>query len=63
VIVRDANEGADIIMVKPAMLYLDIISDAAELMPNHLTSQWRVHDDYAGARASVGHPDSYEPSC
>jgi porphobilinogen synthase len=30
-IVRDINEGADIIMVKPAGQYLDIISDAKEL--------------------------------
>ena len=30
-IVRDVNEGADVIMVKPASQYLDIISDAKEL--------------------------------
>lgn len=27
----DLNEGADMVMVKPALPYLDILSDAAEL--------------------------------
>lgn len=33
-ILRDLNEGADIIMVKPASAYLDIIADAKELARN-----------------------------
>ena len=56
-IVRDANEGADIIMVKPAMPYLDIISDAAELTPDHPIACYQVSGEFAmihaGARAGV----------
>jgi len=56
-IVRDANEGADIIMVKPALPYLDIISDAAQLTPDHPLACYQVSGEYAmvvaGARAGV----------
>jgi len=56
-ILRDANEGADIIMVKPAMPYLDIISDAAELTPDHPIACYQVSGEFAmihaGARAGV----------
>ncbi|KAB5588275.1 Delta-aminolevulinic acid dehydratase [Ceratobasidium theobromae] len=34
-ITRDINEGADIIMVKPALPYLDILADAQRLAPSH----------------------------
>jgi hypothetical protein len=55
--VRDANEGADIIMVKPAMPYLDIISEARTLAPNHPLACYQVSGEYAmvvaGARAGV----------
>jgi len=56
-IVRDANEGADIIMVKPALPYLDIIADAARLTPDHPLACYQVSGEYAmvvaGAEAGV----------
>ncbi|PCH43811.1 tetrapyrrole biosynthesis porphobilinogen synthase [Wolfiporia cocos MD-104 SS10] len=54
---RDINEGADIIMVKPALPYLDVIQDAAELAPNHPLACYQVSGEFAmivaGARAGV----------
>ncbi|KAF9565557.1 tetrapyrrole biosynthesis, porphobilinogen synthase [Agrocybe pediades] len=56
-IIRDANEGADIIMVKPSLPYLDIISDAATLTPDHPIACYQVSGEFAmihaGARAGV----------
>lgn len=56
-IIRDANEGADIIMVKPAMPYLDIIADATQLAPNHPLACYQVSGEFAmihaGAAAGV----------
>ncbi|KAK0454938.1 hypothetical protein EV421DRAFT_462776 [Armillaria borealis] len=54
---RDATEGADIIMVKPALPYLDIIADAAQLAPDHPLACYQVSGEFAmvvaGARAGV----------
>lgn len=54
---RDAVEGADIIMVKPSLPYLDIISDAAELTPDHPIACYQVSGEFAmvhaGAAAGV----------
>ncbi|THH29956.1 hypothetical protein EUX98_g4245 [Antrodiella citrinella] len=54
---RDMAEGADIIMVKPALPYLDIIADAAALAPDHPLACYQVSGEYAmvvaGARAGV----------
>ena len=50
---RDANEGADIIMVKPAMPYLDIISDAAELTPDHPIACYHVSGEFAMIHAGA----------
>lgn len=54
---RDVAEGADIIMVKPALPYLDIIQDAAALAPDHPLACYQVSGEYAmvvaGARAGV----------
>jgi len=54
---RDTAEGADIIMVKPAMPYLDIIADAAQLAPDHPLACYQVSGEFAmvvaGARAGV----------
>ena len=51
------NEGADIVMVKPALPYLDIIQDAAQLVPDHPLACYQVSGEYAmvvaGARAGV----------
>ncbi|KZT57772.1 tetrapyrrole biosynthesis, porphobilinogen synthase [Calocera cornea HHB12733] len=46
-IIRDVNEGADVIMVKPAMPYLDVIQDAAELAPNHPLACYQVSGEFA----------------
>ena len=50
-------EGADIIMVKPALPYLDIIQDAAELAKDYPIACYQVSGEYAmvvaGARAGV----------
>ncbi|EJD02910.1 tetrapyrrole biosynthesis, porphobilinogen synthase [Fomitiporia mediterranea MF3/22] len=54
---RDTEEGADIIMVKPALPYLDIIADAAELAPDHPLACYQVSGEFAmvcaGATAGV----------
>ena len=54
---RDLHEGADILMVKPALPYLDIIADAAQLAPDHPLACYQVSGEYAmvvaGARAGV----------
>lgn len=57
-IIRDANEGADIIMVKPALPYLDILSEARkELCPDLPLACYQVSGEFAmihaGARAGV----------
>ncbi|KAL0250423.1 hypothetical protein I308_102596 [Cryptococcus tetragattii IND107] len=44
---RDAGEGADILMVKPALPYLDIISDCAQYAPDHPTACYQVSGEYA----------------
>ncbi|KAF2794661.1 tetrapyrrole biosynthesis, porphobilinogen synthase [Melanomma pulvis-pyrius CBS 109.77] len=55
-IVRDINEGADIIMVKPASQYLDIISDAKELGKDLPIAAYQVSGEFAmiHAAASAG---------
>ncbi|KAI0685198.1 tetrapyrrole biosynthesis porphobilinogen synthase [Cytidiella melzeri] len=54
---RDVGEGADIIMVKPALPYLDIIQDAAALAPDHPLACYQVSGEFAmihaGAKAGV----------
>lgn len=54
---RDTAEGADIIMVKPALPYLDIIGDAAELAKDHPIACYQVSGEFAmihaGANAGV----------
>lgn len=56
-IVRDINEGADIIMVKPAGQYLDIISDAKDLGRDLPVAAYQVSGEFAmihaGAKAGV----------
>jgi len=56
-IVRDIQEGADIIMVKPASSFLDIISDAKELAKDMPIAAYQVSGEYAmihaGAKAGV----------
>ncbi|MDI1487339.1 MAG: Aminolevulinate dehydratase [Ramalina farinacea] len=54
---RDIQEGADIIMVKPASSYLDIISDAKEIGENMPVAAYQVSGEFAmihaGAKAGV----------
>lgn len=56
-ITRDIQEGADIIMVKPASSYLDIISDAKEIGRNMPVAVYQVSGEFAmihaGAKAGV----------
>jgi delta-aminolevulinic acid dehydratase/porphobilinogen synthase len=42
-IIRDTNEGADFIMVKPALPYLDILAEARDqLAPHHPLACYQV---------------------
>ncbi|KAG9102639.1 Aminolevulinate dehydratase [Ceratobasidium sp. 370] len=56
-IARDINEGADIIMVKPALPYLDVLADAQRIAPSHPLACYQVSGEYAmvvaGANAGV----------
>lgn len=56
-IIRDVAEGADIIMVKPASSYLDIISDAKDLAKDMPIAAYQVSGEFAmihaGAKAGV----------
>ncbi|KAK4575369.1 Aminolevulinate dehydratase [Recurvomyces mirabilis] len=50
---RDIAEGADIIMVKPATQYLDIISDAKEIGNNMPIAAYHVSGEYAMIHAAA----------
>lgn len=54
---RDIDEGADIILIKPASSYLDIISDAKEIAKDMPIAAYQVSGEYAmihaGAKAGV----------
>lgn len=50
---RDINEGADIIMVKPAGQYLDIISDAKEIGKNMPVAAYHVSGEFAMVHAAA----------
>ncbi|GAA5960466.1 hypothetical protein JCM3765_003643 [Sporobolomyces pararoseus] len=56
-ILRDVEEGADFIMVKPALPYLDIMREAKDLAPNHPLACYQVSGEFsmihAGANAGV----------
>jgi porphobilinogen synthase len=52
-IVRDIAEGADIIMVKPATQYLDIISDAKEIGKDLPIAAYHVSGEYAMIHAAA----------
>jgi porphobilinogen synthase len=41
------NEGADIVMVKPSLPYLDIISDCTTVAPDHPVACYQVSGEYA----------------
>ncbi|RKP37303.1 delta-aminolevulinic acid dehydratase [Dimargaris cristalligena] len=46
-ILRDMQEGADAIMVKPGMPYLDIVRDAKELCPDRPIAIYQVSGEFA----------------
>lgn len=52
-IVRDIGEGADVIMVKPASQYLDIISDAKELGRDLPIAAYQVSGEFAMIHAAA----------
>lgn len=52
-IVRDIAEGADVIMVKPACHYLDIISDAKQLGRDLPIAAYHVSGEYAMIHAAA----------
>jgi porphobilinogen synthase len=51
-IILDIEEGADIIMVKPAMAYLDIVRAAAEISPVPVAA-YQVSGEYAMIAAAA----------
>ncbi|KAL2919329.1 Aminolevulinate dehydratase [Polyrhizophydium stewartii] len=46
-LVRDVGEGADMLMVKPAYPYLDIVRDAKEIAPDLPLAIYQVSGEYA----------------
>ncbi|XP_029469243.1 delta-aminolevulinic acid dehydratase isoform X1 [Rhinatrema bivittatum] len=54
---RDVQEGADMLMVKPGMPYLDIIREVKDKHPNHPLAVYHVSGEYAmlwhGAQAGA----------
>jgi porphobilinogen synthase len=52
-IARDIAEGADIVMVKPASQYLDIISDAKEIGKDMPVAAYQVSGEYAMIHAAA----------
>ncbi|MBO0772547.1 MAG: porphobilinogen synthase, partial [Actinobacteria bacterium] len=51
-IMLDLDEGADIIMIKPALPYLDVVSAAAAAVPVPVAA-YQVSGEYAMAEAAV----------
>jgi len=64
-ILADAGEGADIIIVKPALPYLDIVSGARELATGLPIAAYSVSGEYAmiKAAAAAGTVDEYGAMC
>lgn len=52
-IALDVSEGADIIMVKPAMAYLDIIRDARDMFPTLPLAAYNVSGEYSMLKAAA----------
>jgi porphobilinogen synthase len=50
----DIAEGADIIMVKPAMAYLDIIQRVSQRFPTMPLAAYAVSGEYAMIKAAAG---------
>ncbi len=54
---RDVEEGADFLMVKPGMAYLDIVREIKNTFPNHPLAIYQVSGEYSmlwhGAKANA----------
>jgi len=50
----DVDEGADILMVKPALAYLDVVADLREAFP-HPLAVYNVSGEYSMVKAAAGH--------
>lgn len=54
---RDVDEGADILMVKPCLAYLDIVKELKQTFPHHPLAVYQVSGEYAmiwhGAQAKA----------
>jgi porphobilinogen synthase len=50
---RDAEEGADFVMVKPGLPYLDIISDATQVCPDLPVAVYQVSGEFAMIHAGA----------
>jgi porphobilinogen synthase len=48
----DVEEGADILMVKPALAYLDVVSDLREAFP-HPLAVYNVSGEYSQVKAAA----------
>ena len=53
-VLLDVDEGADIVMVKPAMSYLDVLADAAAASPVPVWA-YQVSGEYAMIEAAAAH--------
>jgi porphobilinogen synthase len=53
-VVLDVSEGADIVMVKPALAYLDIIAAVRQAVPIPVAA-YHVSGEYAMVHAAAGH--------
>lgn len=50
---RDLAEGADAIMVKPAMWFMDVIKDAKQLAPDVPICAYQVSGEFAALHAAA----------
>ncbi len=50
----DVREGADILMVKPALPYLDVVRLLRERFPDHPLAAYNVSGEYAMLKAAAG---------
>jgi porphobilinogen synthase len=50
---RDVEEGADMIMVKPALAYLDVIRRLRDRFPSHPLAAYNVSGEYAMIKAAA----------
>ena len=49
----DVDEGADILMVKPGLAYLDVVRRTREAFPNHPLAAYNVSGEYSMVKAAA----------